>query len=166
MIPPAATLSAICTCARAPVPPIPRTATYRPVQARKTAGRSTCGAGFPPPRTTPRALPGRTPHARHAQALDQDSKPVHLPSTPDAPSMYFSQARATGQRREPCLAADMTRPSGQPGSSAHALFLGGSARSDRLDSALPCLPRPGFLAGPAGRGYRRRGRRRHQQPPA
>jgi len=28
------------------------------------------------------------------------------------------------------------------------------------------MPWPGFLAGPAGRGYRRRGRRRHQQPPA
>lgn len=182
-----------------------------------------------------------SPHARHAQVLDQDSKPVHLPSAPDAPSMYFSQARATGQRREPsgtrstrrkhiplpvskrtthdaksrsahlvarirgfcarctffllscrgtepispfarwsrcrcaslplaaaasCLAADMTRASGQPGSSAHALFPGRSAGPDRLDPALPSTPRPGFLAGPAGRGYRRRGRRRHQQPPA
>jgi hypothetical protein len=39
----AGTLSAICTCARAPVPPIPRTAMYRPVQLPKTAGRSTSG---------------------------------------------------------------------------------------------------------------------------
>jgi hypothetical protein len=34
------TLSAICTCPRAPAPPIPRTATYRRVQLPKTAGRS------------------------------------------------------------------------------------------------------------------------------
>jgi len=42
------------------------------------------------PRTTPRAPPGRTPpHTRHAQAPSRRSKPVHLLSTRDAPSMYF-----------------------------------------------------------------------------
>ena len=197
MVPPAATLSTICTCARAPVPPTPRTAMYRPVQAGKPQAEAR-PARFPPPGYNPRASTtgSDSPHARHAQALNQDSKPVHLPPTPDAPSMYFSQARATGQRREPygtrstrrkhirslpvskrmtprkerfsaprrpdlgfcarctfyllscrgtesispfarwsryrcaslplaaaaCLAADMTRASGQRGSSAHALF--------------------------------------------
>jgi hypothetical protein len=102
MVPPAATLSTICTCARAPVPPIPRTAMYRPVQAGKPQAEAR-PARFPPPGYNPRASTTGpdSPHARHAQALNQDSKPVHLPPTPDAPSMYFSQARATGQRREP-----------------------------------------------------------------
>jgi hypothetical protein len=47
MMPPAATLSAICTCARPSAPPILRTATYRPVQHPKTAGRSTSGHPAP-----------------------------------------------------------------------------------------------------------------------
>lgn len=102
MVPPAATLSTICTCARAPVPPIPRIAMYRPVRAGKPQAEAR-PARFPPPGYNPRASTTGpdSPHARHAQARNQDSKPVHLPPTPDAPSTYFSQARATGQRREP-----------------------------------------------------------------
>jgi len=69
------------------VPPIPRTATYRSVQAGKTAGRSTCGRRVSAAGNNPASTTGPdSPHARHAQALDQDSKPVHLPSTLDAPS--------------------------------------------------------------------------------
>jgi hypothetical protein len=75
---------------------------YRPVQAGKPQAEAR-PARFPPPGYNPRASTTGpdSPHARHAQALNQDSKPVHLPPAPDAPSMYFSQARATGQRREP-----------------------------------------------------------------
>lgn len=203
MIPAAATPSAICTCARAPLRQFhgqPRTGPYKPEKPQA----ETRPARFPQPGNNPASTTGPdSPHARHAQALNQDSKPVHLPSTPDAPSTYFSQARATGQRRGPsgtrstrrkhvrslpvskrtthdaksrsarlvariwgfcarctfyllscrgtesispfarwsccrcaslplaaaavCLATDMTRASGQPGSSAHALFLGRSA---------------------------------------
>jgi len=42
----AGTLPAICTCARAPLPPIPRTATYRCVQLSKTAGGSLLAAEY------------------------------------------------------------------------------------------------------------------------
>ena len=102
MVPPAATLS-IYMYVRAGSRAANSTDSH--VQARtsrKTAGRSTSGQ-VPPPGYNPRASTTGpdSPHARHAQALNQDSKPVHLPPTPDAPSMYFSQARATGQRREP-----------------------------------------------------------------
>ena len=98
----AATLSAICTRAAPSAPPILRTAAYRPVQPSKTAGRSTSSRRVPSAGKQPREHHQTdSPHARHAQAPNRDSKPVHLPSTRDAPSTYFSQTRATGHRREP-----------------------------------------------------------------
>jgi len=236
MIPSAETLSAMYVRAGSRA----ANSTDSHVQAR-TSQKNRRQKHLRPGSLRPRNNPASTtrpdsPHARDAQVLDQDSKPVHLPSTPDAPSMYFcrpappgsaanhpgpgppdastsrfrsARERHTTQRAvqrasspgiwgfcarctffllscrgtEPisplarwsrcrctslplaaaaaCHAADMTRASGQPGSSAHALFPGRSSGPDRLDLALPSTPRPGFLAGPASRGYRRRGRRRH-----
>ncbi len=70
------------------------------VQARtrpETAGRSTSSAGFPLPVNEPASTTGPdSPHTRHAQAPSRRSTPVHLPSTRDAPSMYFPQTAPPG----------------------------------------------------------------------
>src|SRR6266568_2520663 len=74
--------------------PIPRTATYRPAAGAreypKPAGRST-GRNGPFQRgrlrADPARLPPRTPG--HLNTPTGSSSPIHLPSTPDAPSMYF-----------------------------------------------------------------------------
>jgi hypothetical protein len=93
-----ATLSAICTCAPAPSPPILRTATYRPVQLPKPAGRSTSTPDSPVPGTTLRDPSHIFPRTRDAQAHNWQApctrrRPLmNLPCTSRRPALR-------GQRR-------------------------------------------------------------------
>ena len=96
------------------------------------------------PGATPRAPPGRTPpHTRLAQAPSRRSKPVHLLSARDAPSRYFPQTRATGQRRN--------HPGPAPARRKRTRSVPTSTRTTTTQEPLkpphrPDLPMSGWLA--------------------
>ena len=103
MMPPAATLSAICTCAKPSAPPILRTATYRLVQHPKTAGRSAFGHRAPfhgndHASTTQPDSPAR-PACSGAQTTYQASYTCRIPLT--HPPCTSRRPASHGQRHEP-----------------------------------------------------------------
>jgi hypothetical protein len=127
-------LSSICTCARAPASPIPRTATYRPPQGpenRQTRRQNPWMRG-----SLPASTPGHGPPSRilaegprtpgHIPGI---ATPIHLPSTADTPSMYFSY---TAQRRDPQRA-------GTPAGLGRGRL---TATGDRASRAWPTARRP------------------------
>ena len=93
MTPPAATLSAICTRAGPSAPPILRTATYRPVQLPKTAGRS---IEVPRAFRTPGSLPiaSATPDRNGRAKLPCDRAGV-TPSPLDLREAFHDEAEDT-----------------------------------------------------------------------
>jgi hypothetical protein len=95
-----ATLSAICTCAPAPSPPIPRTATYRPVQLPQIRREKHLGAGF----TSTWELHCGTPSHIFPRTRDAQAQPAwQAPCTRRGPLMNLSctsrRPTVRGQRR-------------------------------------------------------------------